>query len=269
MNPFKNVWYSLKYDYTHNFWIYKNRFSHCHGITLMFHHVTDEYVDINDSCKCGIEQFRGIIQSYIDENYEFVTIERALRYIKEKKETKYVLVTFDDIPDNVYTNAYPILKSLNIPFVVFITVDFIDQNQYITKSHLEQLCAEPLCTIGAHTMTHPMLKESFNYEWEIEQSKKELELLTNKNIKYFAYPFGQYSSVSKDVRKKVKNSGFDCAFCTISSPMNETSTKDLFFLPRFSPTPTEKSINKFSFTLLKSLLSLVKWPIKHILRYKK
>lgn len=268
MNPIKNVWYSLKFDLTRNYWLYKDKHSKYHGVALMFHHVTDDFVDINESCKCRVNLFEEVLLDYLNNGYQYVSIDEALKIIRERSSIKFVIVTFDDIPDSVYTNAYPILKRLNIPFTIFITPGFIEKESFITSKHLAQLASEPLCTIGAHTMTHPMLRNVINYEWELEESRLELEKIIGRNVKYLAYPFGQYSSISKKIRLAAEKSGFECAFCTISTPLNEVSTKDFFFLPRFSPTPDKDAIKKYKFTFIRAAISLVLWPVKQIKRFK-
>jgi len=264
MNPLINLWYCVKFDFTRNKWLYQDKKSLFHGVALMFHHVTDDDVDINESCKCRIEHFHNILVSYINQKYEFVSVNTALEYIKNKKQSKFVVVTFDDIPDSVYTNAYPILKEYNIPFTVFITTSFIDRDGYITRQHLEELNKETLCTIGAHTITHPMLRYSPDYYKEISDSKKNLEQIIQRKVEFFAYPFGQYSSVSKRIREVAKNAGYSCAFCTIGAPLNESSSKDIFFLPRFSPTPDENALNKYKVTSLRAFALLVVWPFRRL-----
>lgn len=264
MNLIKNVWYCLKYDITRNYWHFKDKCSKFHGVALMFHHVTDENVAINESCKCKVGVFRQLLLNYLEQGYEFVSIEKTLSIIHDLKPSRFVVVTFDDIPDSVYVHAYPILKELNIPFAAFVTVGFIGKDGFITKKHLQELSANPLCTIGAHTMTHPMLRQIDNFKWEVEQSKKELETIIGMPVKYFAYPFGQYSSISKEVRKAVAGSGYECAFCTIGSTLNETSMQDYFFLPRFSPTPDRNAIERYKFTTPRAIASLLLWPFRQL-----
>ena len=235
MSAFKNIYYCLKYDLTRNRWLKKGANSPAIGHVLMFHHVTDKEVDINPSCLCKVEVFKSILLKYQEEGYEFVSVETALSYVKEDKERRFVVVTFDDIPDNVFTNAYPFLKENNIPFTVFITVNFIGKSDYITDEHLQVLNREPICTIGAHTMNHPLLRQVKNSDWEIKQSKIELEHILKKQIKLFAYPYGRFSAVSNKVKRQVKHAGYELAFCTVCSPLTKFSANDLFFLPRIVP----------------------------------
>lgn len=67
--------------------------------------------------------------------------------------------------------------------------------------------------IGAHTMTHPDLTKIpiKQAEQEINQSKKYLERILNKNVSAFCYPYGEYNQIIKNL---VKNSGFILARTT-------------------------------------------------------
>lgn len=266
MSAFKDISYAFQYDITRNGWIRKSCNSNFYGIVMMFHHVTDEYVKINESCKCTINDFKTIIELYRAAGYEYLSMDEAIMVVKNCDKRKFAVVTFDDIPDNVYTNAYPFLKFKNIPFTIFVTADFINSNDFITKEHLLELTNDPLCTIGAHTMTHPLLRQVRNSAWQINQSKKELELMIGKSVKYFAYPFGRYSAISNKVLKETRLAGFDCAFCTIDAPLTEASSKCLFFLPRIVPNSNQIKQFRVEWTFHRIILSLITMPIRLLLR---
>jgi len=98
--------------------------------------------------------------------------------------------------------------------------------------------------IGAHTVTHPILKnlEQNTAKLEIAQSKKTLENILQKRVSYFAYPNG-YPGRDYDVNhsQMLKQLGFDYGFSTwwgAADPL-----MDRFQLPRF--TPWDKSPLKF------------------------
>ena len=244
MSTLRDLYYSFRYDLTRNYWLITGKNSPFYGHALMFHHVTDEQIIINKSCLCRVDDFKRIIENYKNAGFDFVSVSTALEYLKDEKERRFAVVTFDDIPDNVYTNAYPFLKENNIPFIVFVTRNYIDYEDYISLSHLHILNDDPLCEIGAHSMTHPLLRQVKNSDWEINQSKIELEHIIGKKVKYFAYPYGRYSAISKKVMKQAKESGFECAFCTVSAPLIKASSSNLFFLPRI--VPSEDGIIRFS-----------------------
>lgn len=205
----------------------------------MYHHITDEFVNVPISCRCPIKVFEHYLDEYTRHGYRFVSVEEALSILeKGEKSTPFCVVTFDDIPEDVYYNAYPILKRRNIPFTVFVTTKYVDWEKmetgetFITREHLLELDKDALCTIGAHTTTHPMLRNVANAKEEIVDNKMWLEALLGHPIDYLAYPYGKHSSISKKIQKVAIEAGFKCAFGTIDAPVTDISKSNLFYLPR-------------------------------------
>lgn len=229
---FRNKFFDLQYARLKKKWDKASAGSRLHGLVLMYHHVTDEHVDILESCQCTVDSFRVSLVKLKSEGYVFVSVESLLRLIETKSDKKFAVVTFDDVPDNFYYNAYPILKEMDIPFTLFMTVGFIDKESFLSKEQLLELDKDSLCTIGAHTMTHPQLRRVRNSYEEMSESKTSLEKILDHPINYLAYPFGRQSSISNKVMKEAKKIGFECAFGTIQSNVNDTSSKSLYFLPR-------------------------------------
>ena len=209
-----------------------SKFSRSYGVALMYHHVTDEDIDTIEACKCKIALFERTLNTAKAEGYRFVQIDEALQYIRDRMKIKFAIVTFDDVPDDVYQNAYPILKKLRIPFTLFMTTDYIDKPGYLTKEQLKEMDSDPLCTIGAHTKSHPMLRKISNSWEEMSESKKILEKILGHPIEYMAYPYGLQSSVSLKVMRQAKEIGYKCAFGTIQTPMSDFSKYFRYYLPR-------------------------------------
>ncbi len=227
---------SYYWDFCYNlkryWWITSTVNSKVNGIVLMFHHVTDEYIETNASCKCRISRFQEILDKIYSEGRRFVSVEMMIEMIQSKATERFSVVTFDDVPDDFFSNAYPILKKMKIPFVLFITINFIDKPGFLKTEQLLELDKDPLCTIGAHTITHPMLRKVDDSEYEIAESKRQLEQLLGHPILYMAYPYGRQSSVSQKVKIQACNAGYECAFGTIQAPITDTSSKELYYLPR-------------------------------------
>ncbi len=199
---------------------------------LMFHHVTDKHVDINESCQCTVNKFKSILTHRIDEGCEFISISQLEKLLHEKKQGKYCVITFDDVPDNFCTDALPVLEELRLPFCLFITTGFMTKEGYLSAEQVRCLANHPLCTIGAHTVSHPKLRYSTEPYYELTESKKELEDLIDKEVLYMAYPFGRQSTVSNKIIRMTKKAGYKLAFSTIPSSINVLSSQSRFFLPR-------------------------------------
>lgn len=139
------------------------------------------------------------IVEYRKRGYCFVPIDHL------PKHGKWVCLTFDDGYRDNYTMAYPLLKRLQVPFTVYVTTGFIDnripmwwypgEQLGMSVNELKELAEDPLCTIGAHTVTHAKLDE-LTYEEqykEIAQSRQEVEDLIGKEVKHFSFPHGAHN----------------------------------------------------------------------------
>lgn len=226
------LYWEFRYRARKWLWDQASKFSRINGIALMFHHVTDEYVEINESCKCKVGVFEKVLKSVKAEGRTYVSINEMIDIIKTKKKDAFAVVTFDDVPDNFYYNAFPILKRLDIPFTLFITTDYIDKPGFLTKNQLLELDNDPLCTIGAHTISHPMLRKVTNSQEELQVSKSTLESLLGHEIIYMAYPYGRQTSVSRRIMSETKNAGYCCAFGTIQSKISDCSSRNMYYIPR-------------------------------------
>ena len=65
----------------------------------------------------------------------------------------------------------------------------------MSTEELKAIDADPLCTIGAHTVSHPKLDSLTREEQyrEIADSKQTLEALLGHNIKHFSFPHGAHN----------------------------------------------------------------------------
>ncbi len=112
-------------------------------------------------------------------------------------------------------------------------------------------------TIGAHTLTHPILAETPDAAAaaEIAASKRTLEDITGQPVTLFAYPNGRPGR-DYDERhvQMVKDAGFQAAVSTEWAPA--TRNADPYQLPRF--TPWDLTPGRFLARLLANGLGLVR-----------
>lgn len=228
----ENYYYRFQTELTRRWWNHFSGTSPFLCDVLMFHHVTDGYVDAIPSCRRTRDEFRQTLQKRIDAGVKFISMDEVNKLVHHGGKGSYATVTFDDVPNNFLSDAYPILKELQIPFTLFLTTSYLETPGYINLCDLETLTSEPLCTIGAHTVSHPMLRKVKNSYEEIADSKKQLEDLIGSKVKYFAYPYGRPSSISNRVKRQARKAGFEIAFCTIFAPINKVSVRNRYYLPR-------------------------------------
>lgn len=231
-NRLKAYYNELTYRLLRNKWTRYARNSTFLCDVLMFHHISDTSIDIDPSCQSTVAQFKEILNSRITAGYKYISLAELKKIIENHAEGKYATVTFDDVPHNFITTAYHILHELEIPFTLFITTSFLNDPNYLSKEDIIQLSKDPLCTIGAHTVTHPMLRKCTDPYTEIVQSKQELEQILGKPVNYLAYPYGRRTAVSHKIEKLAQKAGFKLAFGTIQTPISFRTSKRKFYLPR-------------------------------------
>lgn len=135
---------------------------------------------ISYSCQTTIVEFEKFLE-HISQNKKVVSMDEFINLRKRHKLSNNIVITFDDVPDNFYTIGYPLLCKYNLPFTLYVTTGFLNQKGYLSKDNLETLSQNALCTIAAHSITHPKLTASqTDSQSEIEQSKLILEKLIKK-----------------------------------------------------------------------------------------
>ena len=156
---------------------------------------------------------------------------------------RFICVTFDDGYRDNYTLAYPILKRLGVPFTVYVTTGFIDnripmwwypgEQLGITIDELKEMDADPICTIGAHTVSHPKL-DTLTRELqhrEIAESKQALETLLGHEIKHLSFPHGAHNDDTLAICREL---GFQTVVQSWGGPVRRGAHYDV--LPRINIT---------------------------------
>ena len=142
-------------------------------------------------------------------------------------------ITIDDGLYDLYTVAYPTLIARGIPFTAFVSADLLDQEGYITTEQLKEMSKNPLVTIGSHGCTHRCLDLLSKDEqlYELSESKKKIETIIGKEVKYFAYSNGRFA---KNTKRLVRKAGYKYAFGVVPRAYNIVSKNYRFELPRIN-----------------------------------
>lgn len=99
----------------------------------------------------------------------------------------------------------------------------------MTSDEVRALVSDGLVTIGAHTVTHPLLSklQPAACHCEITGSKRTCEALIGGPVSSFSYPYGDHDA---KVRETVKTAGFAFAVSVRRAPT--VTTSDVLALPR-------------------------------------
>ncbi|MBC7454781.1 MAG: polysaccharide deacetylase family protein [Massilia sp.] len=113
------------------------------------------------------------------------------------------------------------------------------QEELMLTSAMVRTLSSNNVEIGGHTVTHPILTRINNAaaRTEIEENKQQLEAITGKPVRLFAYPNGK-TDVDFDQRhvQMVSDAGYTAAFTTAAGAA--TRHHDRFALPRSRPWDT-------------------------------
>ena len=103
------------------------------GYIYMFHRVApaDGVLPVIDELRVSPEYFKQFLLSRSE--FQFVSLDEAIDIIKEQKKINkpFCVITFDDGYEDNYTYAYPILKALNIPFTIYVSVDLVNDHNHV------------------------------------------------------------------------------------------------------------------------------------------
>ena len=178
------------------------------GYVLMLHDIS------NDGGDYSITKDNFI--KLIDNN-DFCLIEE----LKQGNKAKYVL-TFDDAFENVYYIARNVLSKLQIPYYIFICVEYIDKEGYLSNSQIKEMVKDGYCHLGSHLLHHKLARFMSEEELtkELIESKDYLEKTYNTKVDYLAFPYGSMYACSKSNIEKAKRY-YKYVFTTIPIPCNE------------------------------------------------
>jgi len=102
---------------------------------------------------------------------------------------------------------------------------------------LSQMAADSLCTIGAHTVNHPMLKkvkDDAAVRAEMEMSRAVLQTALGKRPQHLAYPVGDPTSAGPREFRIAAELGFKTAVTTRPGVLFRAHREHLMALPRIS-----------------------------------
>lgn len=210
--------------YAMNWYGSLSKLSEVRGKVLMFHDIGNPEGELN----LDISAFERILQN-ADWGGQITLVNW------EAAEKPFMFLTFDDVMESFYTNAYPLLKKYRAPFTLFVNLSLLDTLGYITTENLKELASDPLCTIGSHGMNHTYFSNYTKDEalQDMRESKEKLRQITGQLVELFAFPYGSFSACGWSTHKLV-GQVYRYGFSTINAPITKKRLLPKGFLPRIN-----------------------------------
>lgn len=202
------------------------------AIVLAYHNIADCSKVNTDLFTVTRTNFRSHVQ-VLNKYFTLITPDEIFCNHTQKK-TK-VLITFDDGKKNNYTDAFAVLDSLGTPALFFIPTAFIGSAEYMHAENIQTMVKRNMY-FGSHSHTHAdfgtlSLQET---EYELKHSKEILEKIVNKEIRHFAYPYGNRQNTKEQDMDVLKKSGYTHAY--IFGMYEPLSVHNPFRIPRMMVT---------------------------------
>ena len=184
---------------------------------VMFHDINNSFTGIDYEKKA----FEKLVELVDSKGFRLVSYDE---YKKSEDKSNLIICTFDDGYENVYLNAFPIMKKFNFTATVFICPDLLGlDNSWNHRDGIirYQMNSKQVCflvengwEIGSHGLNHINMERLSQTELEnnLYESKRQIEELINKKCRSFCYPYGLFKPYIKTVVKKIYEVAFsvDC-----------------------------------------------------------
>jgi len=168
--------------------------------TLIYHAFGSKLKHDSYGISINIKHFKEHM-SFLKNNYPIIDCFSSLNM---SSPLNSISITIDDgYKDTI--NAVDILNNYKMPFTLFISTGFIGIDGYLTENDVFEISKLESASIGSHGVTHKKLSfcsdnNQFN---ELQESKKTLERITNKNIDSLSFPHGSFNNFTIDCLRKL------------------------------------------------------------------
>jgi peptidoglycan/xylan/chitin deacetylase (PgdA/CDA1 family) len=169
--------------------------------------------------------------------YRFLTAEELIG--EGAPQPRTAVVTFDDGFASWLTGAVPVLARLGVPATFYVCPGLAGrphpelagaEGELLDEQGLGELSAAGM-DLGSHSLTHPDLRtlDDEALARELRGSKAEVERITGRPCRTFAYPYGLYDA---RVVAAVADAGYELAFGWLPGPWRPLEAPRLPAPPR-------------------------------------
>lgn len=180
----------------------------------------------------------------------WLELEEAIRRLDHVEATiagaRFVAPARDDAEKSLaFSRIYPLLRAMPEDDMRAVIAGLLARSGgasdfaarlCMSWDEIAALAADPLCTIGAHTLTHPMLAKHPRETAlrELAESKAILEARLGRKTPHLAYPVGDPTSAGVREFELAREAGFETAVTTRPGMIFPEHAAHLTALPRLS-----------------------------------
>lgn len=188
-------------------------YSH-YTVPILMYHSFDESL-VGRYAAVSLRTFYRQMEFIKNRGYKVITLKEYISMLEKNKPIPHnlVIITMDDgYKDNLY--AAEVLKEFGYPAIIFIIVNDIGKEGYLSEKDIRWILNNTKIEIGSHTITGaylPEVKDINKLHQEIFTSKHILEKMFGRDVYAFAYSIGGFTPL---VYKYVREAGYECALTT-------------------------------------------------------
>lgn len=179
---------------------------------LCYHNIRTNTEGKSVAYTISVDKFRTHMAALADSGYNTILPDQLYEYLARGAAlpSRPVIITFDDTREEHFTKAAPVLRRLGYKGVFFIMTVAIGKNNYMTAAQIKAL-SDSGHVIGCHTWDHPGVNTLSGSGWDVQITRpvSQLEKITGRPVKYFAYPRGEWN---ENAIHELKARGIKAAF---------------------------------------------------------
>ena len=135
------------------------------------------------------------------DDHEVLSLDASLDRLDAGDARPSVVLTFDDGFEDVYANAWPLLRARRLPFTVYLASGYVSRSMLwegstatgtagsgMSWSQLAEMLDSGLCTIGNHTHRH--VRPEALSEADIDECTVAVQRHLGVTPTHFTYPWG-------------------------------------------------------------------------------
>ena len=190
-------------------------------------------------------KFRQQMELVKASNIPVITMTQLLAWRRGETELppQSFLITMDDGWKSAYTEAFPIMQELQLPFTLFLYKNYVGSHRggrALSYGMINEMIESDLCSIGSHSVSHPFpidvkkeaKKGPGDYEKfirkELGESQSFLVEKFKDAITTYAYPGGYHTPEMYPIADEL---GYDHLFTVKPGKVRRDSNH--YFLPRY------------------------------------